>query len=545
MDIQDEVTIACNYRQEELEEIGKPDPGKLRRILSLQAIEREAIKENFLEFLRFVKIIDPPTPNNPGGVISITLWPHLLQVAKLFLTKRLVSIMKSRQVGLSWFVAIFCVWYALTHKGANIMLFSKGEDEAIELRRKCRAVYGELPFFLKYKLGQDSLKEITFPALRSTIKAFAATETAGISFTASIVVADEHEEHPYAKENYLSSKPTIDAGGQFFSVFTVNKKKPETLAKALFIGAEDEKNGFARLFIPYWDRPGRDDKWYQDTLNSIPSIELEGLTPELYMQQNYPRSIEEALSSPESITVFDGKVLDSMMGDVKNPIVCDDEEIDPKVCNIYKDFSIGEYYIASTDTAHGVGRDFAVTCVMNVKTGEVVADIIDNHIPPEELAYHSIKLLKRYRNPLWFIESNDYGGVTISTAERLGYKNFGYQDEKKQKIGFNTNSFMVEGKRMGSRVELWGHLIPAINNRQIVIYNKKGILQFHDIIRNVKNQGKIEALPGRHDDYPMAVGICWLKKDMVKTSPYDLKPIHSLTYDRQGDMYERFQAIGR
>ncbi len=538
--------LACSYRQEELEEIGKDDPVKLRRILSLQAIEREAIKENFLEFLKFVKIIDPPTQNNPGGVIPLSMWPHLIHVAGLFLSERLISIMKSRQVGLSWFVAIFCVWYALTHKGANIMLFSKGEDEAIELRRKCRAIYGELPFFLKYKLGQDSLKEITFPALRSTIKAFAATETAGISFTASIVVADEHEEHPYAKENYLSAKPTIDAGGQFISIFTVNKKKPDTLAKALFRGAENKANGFARYFIPYWERPGRDEKWYQDTLKSIPAVELEGLTPELYMQQNYPRSIEEALSSPESITVFDGKVLDSMMGDVKNPVEIKDTEIDPKVCNIYKDYSIGDYYIAATDTAHGVGRDFSVTGIMNVKTGEMVADIMDQRLPPEELAYHSVKLLGRYRNPLWYIESNDYGGVTISTAERLGYKNFGYQDDKKLKIGFNTNSFLVEGTRRGSRVELWGNLIPAINNRQIVIYNKKGILQFYDIIRNVKNQGKIEALAGRHDDYPMMVGICWLKRGEVQTSPFDLKPIHSLSYEHPlGDLYERIQAIGR
>ena len=58
----------------------------------------------------------------------------------------------------------------------------------------------------------------------------------------------------------------------------------------------------------------------------------------------------------------------------------------------------------------------------------MVADILNNIIPPEELALHSIRLLEIFKNPLWWIESNDYGGVTIATSQGLGYKNFGYDN---------------------------------------------------------------------------------------------------------------------
>jgi hypothetical protein len=182
---------------------------------------------------------------------------------------------------------------------------------------------------------------------------------------------------------------------------------------------------------------------------------------------------------------------------------------------------VGNYFIAATDTSHGVGKDFSVTTVMNVKTGEIVADILNNIIPPEELALHSVRLLDIFKNPLWYIEANEYGGVTIATAERLGYHNFGYQDEKDKKIGFLTTT--------ANRPLLWGELIPAFNNRHITIYNKDGLQQFGDVIRNVEN-GRIEAMAGRHDDYPMAVGIGWLKKSEVHTAEQQYKPFSTLTF---------------
>ncbi|GAF77076.1 unnamed protein product, partial [marine sediment metagenome] len=325
-------------------------------------------------------------------------------------------------------------------------------------------------------------------------------------------------------KNYTTIRPTIDtSGGQFISIFTVNKQKPQTLAKALWRGAPD--NGFTNLFFGWDSVPRRDEAWYKSVKDSLTAQDLEGLTADLYMEQNYPSSAEEALRSTSTVSAFDHRVLDEMMGEVKNPIGDRIDGIDPKVVHIYEDFHLGNFYIAATDTSHGLGKDFAVTTLMNAKTGVIVADIIDSLIPPEELAYHSVKLLNHYKDPLWFIEANDYGGVTISTAQNLGYKHFGYQDDRKTKVGFLTNS--------PTRNLLWGELLPAINNKQIKIYNKDGIRQFYDVIRNAEENGRIEAMQSRHDDYPMAVGICWLKKGEVKTGREAIKPIESLTFGKE------------
>lgn len=489
----------------------------------LIAIERARCKKSFLYFLKYAKIVEAPTRDNPGGVIELQLWSHIKQMVRDLLDELLLVWLKSRQIGASWLVACWCLWNALFHRGDTSMLFSKGEIEAMELLSKCRRVYSQLPSFLKLKLNPDSATEMGFPTMMSTIKALAATETAGISFTASRVVCDEWEQHPYAEQNYLAAKPTIDNKGQFIGIFTVDKLKPITLAKTVYTEATEGNNNFKKLFFPYHVRPGRDDAWYEYTKRNIPQSELGALTPELYMEQNYPASEEEALRPTSDVSAFQLEALDRMMTKVDLPVEIKEEGIDTKIVHIYKPYLVGEAYIASSDVGHGIGKDYSVTPVMNVKTGEVVADIFHNKLPPEELAYHSVKLLGLYKNPLWFPEDNDWGRVTIAIAQQLGYKRFG--EYKKDKLGFHTEE--------RSRFDLWGALIPAINSGQITIYNKEGLRQFYDIIRNVKENGRIEATKGRHDDYPMAVGICWLKRNEAKVSSAPLKPVETLTFARR------------
>ncbi len=502
----------------------------------LLTIEFSQCMGSFLHFLKWVKIVDPPTLGNEGGVIPLELWPHLKEVVKALLTETLITVMKSRQIGLSWLMAAYALWYAMSKQGSTIMLFSKGEKEAWELLAKSRRIWSHLPEFLKLPIKPDSSEEAGFPSMSSSIKAFAATVTAGVSYSASVIVCDEWDLHPFADENYLQSKPTRDAGGQFIGVFTVDKLNPDTLAKAIWLDGHNKKNDFKSLFFPWWVRPGRDEKWYEETKRNIPERELAKLSPELYMEQNYPASWEEALSRSETVAVFDKKVLKVMEEDVRGKINEDFEGIDNDICHIYKDYHIGNFYIAASDVSLGVGGDFQVTCILDVKTGDIVADILSKTIPPEELAYHSVQLLKRYHNPLWWIEANLYGRTVIKKAIELGYRRLGYRGNKSiswNNIGdddLRRVGFFTDEKHRG---DLFGSLIPAINDYQIKIYNQAGLKQFYGIIRNANNKGKIEAMSSTHDDYVIAVGICWLKKSDVRTSSTPIKPIETLTWEKE------------
>jgi len=497
------------------------------------AIEYHNCSISFLRFLGYCKLEEPPDPLVPGsgGVIRLELWPHILEIVKALLSKKLIIILKSRQIGASWLMSAYDLWFAKFHNSAEVHIVSKGEEAAIEKLAKCKRIEKHLPPFLKHTISSNELKMV-FPLQSSTIRAFPATATATIGYTASVLDMDELEEHPYAGPNFAFAKPTIEKG-QYIGVFTVNKLYPTTLAKTLFTTAwyTPEESRFKALFFPYTVRPGRDEEWYAQEMTEVPEEELKGLSRELYMEQAYPRSVAEALSLPGTLLAFDKPSLEAMLENVQSPIKVE-AELDLNVVNIYKDFNIGDYYIAATDTSHGVGQDFAVTCIMNVKTGAVVADILRNDLPPEELAWHSVKLLDRFMKPKWFPEDNEWGKVTIVKAQELGYTNFGYskdivtisgkiQPPKKRTIGFHTDP--------KTRIELFGQLIPAVNNRQIVIYNADGLRQFFDVIRNAEKEGRIEAKSGGHDDYPIAVGICWLKRSEVYTGGMT-EPIKTLDF---------------
>ncbi|GAG32719.1 unnamed protein product, partial [marine sediment metagenome] len=243
-----------------------------------------------------------------------------------------------------------------------------------------------------------------------------------------------------------------------------------SLPVAIFKDAVKGKNGFCPMFFGWDVRPERTQEWYDKTRESIPETDLGTLTPEMYMQCNYPKTAEEALEPAQTIAAFNLESLKWMMSEIRNPIPMPD--FDDSIVHVYKQHTLGNFYIAATDTSHGVGKDYSVTVIMNVKTGEVVADVFSNIVSEEELAMHSVNLLKYYGSPLWFIEDNDWGRSTILAAMRLHYKNFGYQDKAKTKIGYHT----IGGD--SGRNALWGSLIPAINNKIILVYNKAGLLQF-------------------------------------------------------------------
>ncbi len=477
-----------------------------------------------------------------GGVIPFELSPNIQVSAEAFLKYRLIVIMKSRQIAESLIVAAYALHSALFKDRFQAMMISKGELEAMELLSKARRMYNHLPDWQKIKIQPDSKTELGFPDKGATIRALPSTEEAGVSFTASLIVLDEHEIHPFAERNYTYIKPTIEAGGQLISLFTVDKTKPDTTAKSLWLGGYDPKaplhpicqkvpnmvyplgpgkNGFVSIFFPYHVRPGRDEKWYEEVKGNLTGEHLGALTPELYMEQNYPRSLTEALRPTQTVAAIDLMVLDEMKKRCGAPVKV--EGLDPLIERVWRPYQVGKVYVAASDTSHGVGKDYNVTVVMDARSGEVVADVFNNTMKPDEFAEHSVRLLSHFRNPRWYIEDNDWGLATIDSAKKLNYPNFGYQDAEHKKIGFHTGN--------SNRAVLWNTMVMAFNTYALTINNYQGLLQFGFLIRNQDRNGQIEAMKGKNDDYPCAVAIAHSKsQEVLKQATGDMTPIRTLHF---------------
>ena len=193
--------------------------------VSRAGLEKAIASRSFLRFLDHVKILEPPQGDSPGGVIPFVMWDHLREMVDLLGDDLLISIIKARQIGLSWLLAAYSLWKALYSFGAVVMMFSQGEKESAVLLGKARFIHSNLPPHLQGVLGTDNTTEMSFPLVHSKMLAFPSTEKAGQGETASLVIQDEADHHDHMDANYAAVKPTVDAGGQLIQVSTVRKNK--------------------------------------------------------------------------------------------------------------------------------------------------------------------------------------------------------------------------------------------------------------------------------------------------------------------------------
>ena len=265
-------------------------------------IEKEFARRNFLspdgiqpDFLDKVKILERSQMQSglAGGAATFQKWPYIITLAKAITENRLVSVLKARQLGFSWTSAAYAAWMLTFNPGTNVLMISKGQQEAFSLLDKVRFILKNLPADWQHTLSPDSRSEIGIPAFDSKVMALPSTEDAGRSETASVVIQDEADFHEYHAQNYAAVKPTIDGGGQMIMGSTSNKRQMGSLFKELYRNAPD--NGWHTVFIGWDSRPGRDEKWYQAVKDTVPVMQLGGMSPDQYMEPEYPSEEIEAL----------------------------------------------------------------------------------------------------------------------------------------------------------------------------------------------------------------------------------------------------------
>jgi len=446
--------------------------------------------ESFLNFLDYVYVSDPLR-----GAVKFEKWPHLLQVIDALLKHRLVVILKARQIGISWLLAAYALWMALTKVGASIFLISKGEREAMELLSKCKFIYKHLPESTRLPLFYDSATSLGFDGVDSKIVALPSTETAGRGEAATLVIGDEWDYHQYAEQNYAALKPTIDAGGQFIGATTSKKDEPESLCKKIIRGAIEGVNNFYLLFFNWRVRPGRDDDWYEQQKKEYPDYQLE---------QEYPNSLEEALAPLVGKSVFDRDALLKLIEISETP------KPDNNVYKIHPPV-VGVKYVAGVDVGEGVGLDYSVLTVIG-RTGlaaEVCAVIWGNEIKTDYFAYQCDQLCREYFKPILAVENNGLGLAVLNKLEELSYPKLYHaktpKGDKKPKAGWSTNPT--------SRIAAITDLATAIGDSSLTTRFKPQVLEMMNFYWK---EGRPEAAKGAHDDLVMSLVIAY---QMLKEAP--------------------------
>jgi hypothetical protein len=225
-------------------------------------------------------------------VIPFKLWPAQAATLWHFLQRRLFIILKARQLGISWLCCAYALWQCMYQPGRRVLLFSRGQREADELLRRVTAMYSRLPEWMRdhSPYARDPNTTSAEWLNGSMVESLPATQNAGRSLTASLVIADEFAFMQWGDKLYTALKPTIDGGGQLIVVSTANGARG--LFHALWVKAYARLNAFLPIFLNWRMRPGRDDAWYQQVASEAVSSAL--------MMQEYPSTPEEAFSATDA-----------------------------------------------------------------------------------------------------------------------------------------------------------------------------------------------------------------------------------------------------
>lgn len=450
-------------------------------------------------------VLDPP----PGlGRTRCQLWPHLSTIVQALVAHRLVVVLKARQVGVSWLLAAYALWTAAYRPGAVVLMLSRGQDEAATLLAKARYVWSQLPDADRPALGANNAGRLEFPRMSSRIAALPATQAAGRSEAATLVIQDEADWHEYLAENYAAIKPTIDAGGQLIQVSTVNKATMGSLFKGLFRGAPG--NGYEAVFVPWYARPGRDQAWYDRMRANVPREA--GMTPDLYMEQEYPGSAAEALAPSQALAFFQREALSALLADCAAPV----EQQQGGLISLWRPPVVAGRYVIGADIAWGEKSAYSCAVVMDYNTGAQVAELYGRP-PLDEAASALVALARRYNNAYLGIECNGEGAKVVAKCDELGYGHRMYariQTPKHSELGWLT-----DGR---TRPVMLADLEEAVRLRQVVPRCQAGLEEFYSFIR--QDGGRPSHAQGSYDDHVMAWAIAWQMRQVAQFATGGARP---------------------
>lgn len=432
----------------------------------------------------------------PGtGAVKWKNWRHQEQLLQLLNVWRRVIVLKARQLGVSWLMAAHALWLCTFRPASNVMFFSKGQTEAIEMKNRAKFIHDHLPEFLQLEIGKDNDDLLTFPQMDSKIQSFPATEDAGRGETATLVVLDEWASMFYARSLYVALLPTVEHG-TLIGISTA--KGTGNLFHEIYAGAKKGENSFAPVFIPYNIIEGRDEAFRKNAERDMPGF---------MALQEYPEFEAEAFLVAGSC-MFDVARLKRMP--VTNPIAAPFPD-----CEIYAPFDPTHRYGVGVDTALGVNnasmnrKDWSVCKIMDLTTGEQAAKCRSQK-SIEEFAKLSYMLLEMYGFPYVVPEELPHGRLWVNEVTT------GYLDEErtipmrypKHQIHHRSRNVPCFSTNRATRKDILANLDIGMRSEQgITIYSQDTVNEFLAFGYNAE-EDKFEAMIG-HDDEVMAMALAW------------------------------------
>ena len=423
------------------------------------------------------------------GLQPFNLYPCQVNKVKVIHENRKVILMEGRQQGKTTTSAAYILWYTLFQSNKTVAILANKSAAAREVLDRYQTMYEELPSWLQQGVTTWNKGDIE---LENGSKVFtAATSTSGIrGKSVNLLYVDEAAIIPnnIAEQFFTSVYPTISAGETTKILLSSTPLGYNHFWK-FWNDAEQGNNGFVPLFIPYWEIPGRDEKWADEQRRMLGELK--------YNQEILCRFLGS------SLTLIAADAISQMSP--MSPEFSTEEGLD-----VYQKPKPNHMYTIIVDPAKGVGGDYSAMVIIDVTEVpyRIVGKYRNKNMPPMLFPNVINRIGKDYNDAYVLIELNAGEQVADILYNDLEYENILMvnRSTRGQEVsaGFGGSGRTQLGVYTDKKTKRQGCF-----NLKALVENKRLLVEDVDIISEIstfiETKGSYAADEGYHDDLVMCL----------------------------------------
>ena len=419
---------------------------------------------------KHIKII-----NLNDGLVPFELYPYQEKMFKHFNDNRFSVVLACRQSGKSISSLAYLLWYALFTPEQTVAILANRGATSREMLGRISLMLENLPFYLQPGCKTLNKGSIEF-SNNSRIFAESTSSSSIRGYSVNLLMLDEFAFVEKAAEFYTSTYPVISSGKESKVIITSTANGIGNMYHKIWQGAVQKVNEYIPFRVDWWDVPGRDEAWKEQTIAN---------TSELQFDQEFGNTFfgtGQTLISPQALLALKAE----------NPI----KIMESGDAMVYEEPRKDSQYVMCVDVAKGRGQDYSTFNVIDISSRpfKQVAVYRNNLISPILLPDVIYKYAKLYNEAYVIIENNDAGQLTCHSIHYdLEYPNLHMES------GLKSTGIGQEMTRRTKRMGCSGFK-DLMDEGKLNIVDEETIMEISTF--EVKGQS-YEATDGNHDDLVM------------------------------------------
>ena len=489
-------------------------------------VKRDGVETSFTkeEILEYKKCLEDPSHfarkyvkiiSLDEGLVPFNLYEYQENMFKHFNDNRFSIVLACRQSGKSISSVVYLLWYACFHPEKTIAILANKGAIAREMLARITLALENLPYFLQPGCKALNKGSIEF-SNNSKIVANATSASSIRGLSVNLLFLDEFAFVDNDAQFYTSTYPVVTAGKETQIIICSTANGIGNVYHKLWEGAVQNTNEFTPFRVDWWDVPGRDEKWKEQTISN---------TSKLQFEQEFGNTFHgrgNTLISADTLLAQQSK----------------DPEFVNEKCLIYKNPVEDHEYIMTVDVSKGRNQDYSTFTIIDVSTKpfEQVAVFRDNNISPMLLPDIIYKYARLYNQAYVVVESNDQGAVVCNGLYYdLEYENVFVESSIK------ANAIGVTMTRRVKRIGCSG-IKDLIEQNKLAIYDAQTIVEMSTF---VSRGSSFQAIAPNHDDLMMnLVLFAWFTTTDVFQSLTNIDMKNMLYHERLKEIQDDMLPFG-